>query len=74
LFPLDLLGPPWDIILKWLPFQYLAYFPAVVFLREVEGQALVEGLLMELAWAAVFIVLSRWLFARGLRRYSAYGG
>src|SRR5262249_23227729 len=25
LFPLDLLGPPWDIILKWLPFQYLAY-------------------------------------------------
>jgi ABC-type uncharacterized transport system permease subunit len=29
---------------------------------------------MELAWAAVLIVLSRWLFARGLRRYSAYGG
>src|SRR5262249_54010253 len=50
LSPLDLLGPPWDIILKWLPFQYLAYFPAVVFLREVEGAALVEGLLMELAW------------------------
>jgi ABC-2 type transport system permease protein len=74
MFPLDLLGPPWNTILKWLPFQYLAYFPAVVFLGEVQGQALVEGLLMELAWAAVLIVLSRWLFARGLRRYSAYGG
>jgi ABC-type uncharacterized transport system permease subunit len=33
-----------------------------------------EGLLMELAWAVVLILLSRWLFARGLRRYSAYGG
>lgn len=74
MFPLDLLGHPWDTLLKWLPFQYLAYFPAVVFLGEVKGQALVEGLLMELAWAAVLIVLSRWLFARGLRRYSAYGG
>ena len=74
MFPLDLLGPTWGTILKWLPFQYLAYFPAVVFLGEVRGQALVEGLLTELAWAAVLIVLSRWLFARGLRRYSAYGG
>ncbi|MHB1426106.1 MAG: ABC transporter permease [Gemmataceae bacterium] len=74
MFPLDLLGPPWDTILKWLPFQYLAYFPAVIFLREVRGQALVKGLLLESAWAVLLIVLSRWLFARGLRRYSAYGG
>jgi ABC-2 type transport system permease protein len=74
MFPLDFLGPPWDTILKWLPFQYLAYFPAIIFLREVQGRALAEGLLMELAWAMVLIVLSRWLFARGLRRYSAYGG
>lgn len=74
MFPLDLLGPPWDTILKWMPFQYMAYFPAIVFLREVQGRALVEGLLMELVWAVVLIVLSRWLFARGLRRYSAYGG
>ncbi len=38
------------------------------------GTGLVEGLLVELAWAVVLIALSRWLFARGLRRYSAYGG
>ena len=74
MFPLDLLGSPWDTILKWMPFQYLAYFPAVIFLRGVQGRELVEGLLRELVWAGVLIVLSRWLFARGLRRYSAYGG
>jgi ABC-2 type transport system permease protein len=74
MFPLDLLGPPWDTLLKWLPFQYLAYFPAVVFLRQVQGRALVADLLLELAWAVLLIVLSRFLFARGLRRYSAYGG
>jgi ABC-2 type transport system permease protein len=74
MFPLDMLGPPWETILKWLPFQYLAYFPAVVFLGKIQGRELIEGLLMELAWAVVLIGLSRWLFARGLRRYSAYGG
>jgi ABC-2 type transport system permease protein len=74
MFPLELLGSPWDVFLKWLPFQYLAYFPAVVFLREIEGPALIEGLLVELVWAAILIFLSRWLFARGLRRYSAFGG
>jgi ABC-2 type transport system permease protein len=62
------------MILKWLPLQYLAYFPAVVFLREVQGRDLIEGLLLESAWAVVLILVSRWLFARGLRRYSAYGG
>ena len=74
MFPLDMLGPPWDTMLKWMPFQYLAYFPAVVFLGKVQGWELVEGLLMELCWAVVLIGLSRALFARGLRRYSAYGG
>jgi ABC-2 type transport system permease protein len=77
MFPLDLLAeraPFWAWLLKNLPFQYLAYFPAVVFLGKVQGAALAEGLAVEAAWAVVLIVLSRWLFARGLRRYSAYGG
>src|SRR5262245_24283918 len=30
MFPLDLLPAPWDTLLKLLPFQYMAYFPAAV--------------------------------------------
>jgi ABC-2 type transport system permease protein len=74
MFPLELLGQPWEAILKALPFQYLGYFPAVVFLGKVSGAELVRGLLIEAAWAVALIFLSRWLYARGLRRYSAYGG
>jgi ABC-2 type transport system permease protein len=74
MFPLDLLGPFWVGLLKALPFQYLAYFPASVFLGKVQGADLVYGLLAELAWAVAFIVLARVLFRLGLRRYSAYGG
>lgn len=74
MLPLDLLPQPWSTILKWLPFQYMAYFPAVVFQGKVQGTALVIGLVAELAWAGVFIGLARYLFRAGLKRYSAFGG
>jgi ABC-2 type transport system permease protein len=74
LLPLDLLPSPWAGLLKALPFQYMAYFPAVVFLGKVRGQALVYSLIGELAWAVAFMVLARVLYRLGLRRYSAYGG
>jgi ABC-2 type transport system permease protein len=74
MLPLDLLPPFWFKVLKALPFQYMAYFPAVVFLGKVKGWDLVWGLLTELAWALAFMALARWLYRRGLRRYSAYGG
>jgi ABC-2 type transport system permease protein len=74
MFPFDLLPPIWVVVLKSLPFQYLAYFPAAVFLGKIQGEALVRGLLMELAWVVGLILLARWLYRRGLRHYSAYGG
>jgi ABC-2 type transport system permease protein len=74
MFPLDLLPKPWSTILMWLPFQYMAYFPAVIFLGKVTGARLAQGLLLQLAWSLAFVVLSRWLYKRGLRRYSAFGG
>lgn len=74
MLPLDLLPAPWSSILKALPFQYMAYFPAVVFLGKVKGMALVYYLLAELFWVLFFMGLARLLYRLGLRRYSAYGG
>jgi ABC-2 type transport system permease protein len=74
MFPLDLLGEQWAGALRSLPFQYLAYFPAMIFLGKVQGGDLVRGLLTETAWVVFFVVLARLLYRLGLRRYSAYGG
>jgi ABC-2 type transport system permease protein len=74
MFPLDLLPPFWASALKALPFQYLAFFPAAVFLGKIQGWDLVYGLLTAAGWAVAFIVLARVLYRRGLRHYSAYGG
>ncbi len=74
MLPLDLLPQPWAGILKVLPFQYMAYFPAVVFLGKGQGWSLVMHLALELAWAVAFMVLARVLYKVGLKRYSAFGG
>jgi viologen exporter family transport system permease protein len=74
MFPLDLLPPTWTAVLKALPTQYMAYFPAAVFLGKVQGEELIWGLLMEAGWALGLMLLARMLYRIGLRRYSAYGG
>jgi ABC-2 type transport system permease protein len=74
MLPLDLLPDPWRTLLLWMPFQYMAYFPAVVFLRKITGWYLVLHLLLELSWAVAFMLLCRGLYRLGLKRYSAYGG
>ncbi len=68
MFPLDLLPPFWAGLLKALPFQYLAYFPAAVLLGKIQGLDLVYGLLTELLWAVAFVGFSRIGFRIGLRR------
>ena len=76
MFPLELLQqyPGLTTALEYLPFQYMAYYPAVVFLEKKQGADLLIGLGIELAWAIALILLARWMYALGLRRYSAYGG
>lgn len=74
MFPLDLLPPTVVQVMKLLPFQYMAYFPAAVFLGKVEGAALWQGLFIEASWAVLLAGLARVLYNLGLRRYSAYGG
>jgi ABC-2 type transport system permease protein len=74
MIPLDMLPDFWANLLKALPFQYMAYFPAVIYLGKVTGWALLEGLAWQALWVVVFALITRWLYHRGLRRYSAFGG
>lgn len=74
MFPLDMLGQPWRTIVELSPLQYLAYFPAAVFLGKITGPDLVRGLWVEASWVVFFICLSRLLLLRGVRRYAGYGG
>lgn len=78
MFPLDLLAEelpaPLAALVYWQPLQYLAYFPAAVYLGKIEGDALASGLAVQAAWVVFFMIASRWAMHMGYRRYSGYGG
>jgi ABC-2 type transport system permease protein len=76
MFPLDLLPSPAAETLKWLPFPYLAYFPAKLFLvgNRMSTELLTFEVLRMIGWAIALTLLVRRLMSRGLRRYSAFGG
>ena len=74
--PLDFLPSTIRAVLLILPFQYLAYFPARILMgkSDVTHTDLGFGLLAQTGWVLLFVILSRVLYRRGLRRYSAFGG
>jgi len=74
MFPIDLLPGIWGELVKLIPLQYLAYFPAAVFLGKVTGAELMWGLSVEFAWVVFFMLAARTTFRLGTRRYSGFGG
>ncbi|MBM4002752.1 MAG: ABC transporter permease [Planctomycetes bacterium] len=74
MFPLDMLPEPWRTLVDCAPLQYLAYFPAAVFLGKIPVEALPRALAIQAGWTIFFAVFCRFAWRRGLRRYSAYGG
>lgn len=86
MFPLDLLPESVSATLYWqfdiplqatvdcLPFKYLAYVPAAIFLGKVPTYELWSEIGTGLLWLVALISLSRLLYLRGTRRYSGYGG
>lgn len=76
MFPLDLIPGWFGQVVLVLPFQYLAYFPAVLFLHgdTWTTSELFWRLAEATATTALLAVCVKVAFARGLRHYSAYGG
>ncbi len=74
MFPIDFLPGAWGTFVRAMPLQYLAYFPAAVFLGKIQGDELVRGLWIQAAWVVALFVLCRLMFYYGVKRYSGYGG
>ncbi len=74
MFPIDMLPGAWGELVRIIPLQYLAYFPAAIFLGKIEGPELIQGLWVQFAWVLFFMFTCRVTYRRGVRRYSGFGG
>jgi viologen exporter family transport system permease protein len=73
LAPLDLLPAPLPQLSVYLPFRYMLSFPVEILLGQLNGEQIGFGFAVQGAWLLAFIGLYRFLWARGLRLYSAVG-
>jgi ABC-2 type transport system permease protein len=74
LFPLDVLPPVLRQILFLTPFPYQMYFPIGIYMGKVAGSDLWRGLAAQLLWVLAAYVFARFMWRRGIKKYSAFGG
>ncbi len=74
LFPLDIL-PPWlERALMFTPFPYQLFFPVSIYVGKSTGTELYQGLAIQFCWVIAAYGFARFMWARGIRKYSAVGG
>jgi len=74
LFPLDILPPVVREALFLTPFPYQLYFPISVYLGKSAGLEMWRGLGIQFLWVVAAYVFARWMWRRGIKKYSAFGG
>jgi ABC-2 type transport system permease protein len=77
MFPLPFLHeklPLLEHALMFTPFPYQMYFPVAVYMGKIAGVQLLAGLMMQFGWVLVSYVLARFMWQRGVKKYSAFGG
>jgi ABC-2 type transport system permease protein len=74
LFPLDLLPAGVHQVLNFTPFPYLLFFPVSLFLGRLSAPEIWQGLIIQAAWVVATYFLARYVWSRGIKKYSAVGG
>jgi ABC-2 type transport system permease protein len=73
LVPLDVMPPLLQKIGLMLPFQYTTYFPIKLYQGQLGTKETVGGLVTVLVWIFGLLILMKFVWRKGLRRYEAVG-
>ncbi len=69
-FPLHIVGQLFFSFLSFLPFMYLIYTPLMILLGKIEEG---RGVLLQLMWIGVSVLLCVFIWRQGLEKYSGEG-
>ncbi len=60
-------------IIDLLPFRFVLSFPLEIYLGKLSPTATLEGFIIGLSWAALLITVYKFVWARGVKAYNAWG-
>lgn len=71
--PIELLPEPLRTIAYYLPFRYMMSFPIEIMMGRIAVNDIVIGFATIAAWLVLLFLTYRFLWARGMRRFGAFG-
>ncbi|MDQ6624473.1 MAG: ABC-2 family transporter protein [Verrucomicrobiota bacterium] len=74
MFPVDIMPPGLQVLLKWLPFYYELFCPIAIFLERLRGVRMLEALAIQTGWLIATWATARFMWRKGLGHYQAVGG
>jgi ABC-2 type transport system permease protein len=74
LLPLNVFPPNIEIIMKFLPFQYIIYFPIQIFIQSIDISEIFINLGIQVVWIVGGYIGVKALLSLGLKKYEGYGG
>jgi ABC-2 type transport system permease protein len=74
IFPLEVFGARFVQITNLLPFKYTIHYPINILNGRIPTGEIAPGLLLQVVWIGVCMVLARYLWRVGSQRYVAVGG
>jgi ABC-2 type transport system permease protein len=73
LAPLALLPPSLQTVASISPYRWMLSFPVELLLGRLESSQIGWGLLIQMSWVALSIVIVKRVWKAGVKRYSAFG-
>jgi ABC-2 type transport system permease protein len=72
--PLDLMPGPLRALAEALPFRFIVYQPAAIYVGRVQGREMAEGFALAAGWLLVLAALTGLVWRRAYRRTMVHGG
>jgi len=73
MFPLDIFPKAVVGFLQSLPFAYFLYFPIEIYLGKLSAEQIFAGFLTALLWVVALLFITKIVWVKGLKLYSAQG-
>lgn len=74
MFPVDIMPPAIQAVMKWLPFYYELFCPIGIFMERIRGAEVGQALAIQAGWLLVLWGFAHFMWKRGLGHYQAVGG
>lgn len=73
LIPIEVFGKTFIKIMRYLPFEYIVYFPANIILGRLNIEETFFGCIIQVIWIFVFTFITNVIWKKGISKFQAVG-